>query len=90
MLESKPRKPEDERSTSARPLTTEEAAALLTSVETVLIARGRKLEEHSATRVVPTDLLGPTGKFRAPMVVVDQTLLVGFHAETLEALLTSS
>jgi hypothetical protein len=31
-------------------------------------------------------LKGPTGNYRAPIVRKGKTLLVGFHAETLESL----
>jgi len=76
----------EERSTKKAPLTEAEVRKLLAAVETVKIARGRATEELPARRVKPADLKGPTGNFRAPIVRRGKTLLVGFHPESLAAL----
>lgn len=76
----------EERSTK-QPLSTAEVKALLAEVETVVIARGRKVERIPARKVKPADLKGPTGGFRAPMLQRGRTLLVGFHPDSLAALL---
>jgi len=77
----------EERSSRKQPLDEKEARALIASVDTVVIAKGKKAVEHPASRVKPADLKGPTGNFRAPIVRRGRTLLVGFHADTLESLL---
>lgn len=76
----------EERSTKKAPLTEAEVRKLLAAVETVKIARGRATEVLPARRVKPADLKGPTGNFRAPIVRRGRTLLVGFHPESLAAL----
>lgn len=76
----------EERSTKKAPLTEAEVRKLLAAVETVKITRGRATEELPARRVKPADLEGPTGNFRAPIVRRGKTLLVGFHPESLAAL----
>lgn len=76
-----------ERSSKKQPLTDEDAQALLDRVETVRIARGKKIEEKPAHEASLDDLKGPTGGYRAPIVQSGQTLLVGFHAEALGELL---
>lgn len=75
----------EERSTR-KPLTPTEVRALLAEVETVIVAHGRAAESRPAKKVKPADLKGPTGSFRAPMVRRGKTLLVGFNAESLAAL----
>jgi len=76
----------EERSTKKAPLTETEVRKLLAAVETVVIARGRKAASRPARQVKPADLKGPTGNFRAPIVRRGKTLLVGFHPESLAAL----
>lgn len=69
------------------PLSEAEAHALLGEVDRVIVARGRGTEILPAGRATPDDLRGPTGRIRAPLVRRGRTLLVGFHPESLEALL---
>jgi hypothetical protein len=76
----------EERSTRA-PLGEDEVRALLAAVDEVVIVRGRRAERRPAREVAPGDLLGPTGKFRAPIVRRGRRLLVGFHPEALASLL---
>ncbi len=88
MLERTESKIRVERSTRKEPLSDDEAASLLARVEVVIVAKGRKTIELMAAEARPDDLKGPTGGFRAPMIVAGGTLLVGFHGETLEALVS--
>ncbi len=76
-----------ERSSRKEPMTDDEARTLLAQLATVKIARGKKIEEKPAAATVPDDLKGPTGNFRAPLIVKGRTLLVGFHEEALRQLL---
>ncbi len=87
MLESHDVAVVQERSSRQAPLDEADARALLRSVSTVWIARGRKVEEHPAKSLSPDDLKGPTGNYRAPIVRRGKTLLVGLHRETLERVL---
>ncbi|HEX4955012.1 MAG TPA: hypothetical protein VF017_16610 [Thermoanaerobaculia bacterium] len=72
-----------ERSSKKQPLTDDDARALLASVDTVRIARGKKLEELPASEATLDHLRGPTGGYRAPILRQGRTLLVGFHPEAL-------
>ena len=78
----------EERSTRSAPLTDGEAADLLGSVERVLVARGRAVRELAAADASLDDLKGPTGNYRAPMVVRGPVLLVGWSQDALEGLLS--
>ena len=75
----------EERPARKEPLTEKDARALLRGVSEVVIARGRKTESHKAAEVKPAMLKGPSGNFRAPLLVRGKKMLVGFSAETLEA-----
>ncbi len=76
-----------ERSSRMEPLEDADARALLEKADRVVIARGksRRIQEPSETAL--DDLKGPTGNYRAPLLLVDGTLIVGFSLETLEELL---
>jgi arsenate reductase-like glutaredoxin family protein len=67
-------------------LTEADVVDLLRSVEEVWIARGRKIVKQRAATTKPDQLLGPTGKFRAPLLRRGGRLLVGFHVPSLEEL----
>ena len=69
------------------PLAEAEVKALLKSVSTVIISKGKKSLEMKAAEAKPDDLKGPTGNFRAPMVRRGKTLLVGFNEDALRQLL---
>lgn len=83
MLEAAGLEPEVERSSRTSPLGDSDAAALLESVERVIVCRGRKAVVKSAAEAEPEDLAGPTGNIRAPLLQVDDTLLVGFNRDAL-------
>ena len=84
MLERGKVKIVEEQPARKEPLTESDARKLLKSVSKVVIARGKKREEHKAADVKPDQLKGPSGNFRAPMLVRGKSLLVGFSADTLE------
>ena len=64
-----------------------EALRLAGSVSTVIVAKGKRVVRFSMTKNPPgddellADMLGPTGRLRAPTVRKGRTLLVGFHEE---------
>lgn len=76
----------EERSSRKEPFSDEEAQALIDSVSSVTVAKGKKLREVEATAATLDDLKGPTGNYRAPMVRSGDVLLVGWNAEALEDL----
>ncbi|MDX1394190.1 MAG: hypothetical protein R3195_07360 [Gemmatimonadota bacterium] len=57
---------------------------LLAEVDTVLIARGRSAREVAAADVTLDDLKGRSGKYRAPILRIGSTLVVGFNRPLLE------
>ena len=74
------------RPSKSHPLTDAEVRGLLKEVETVLIAKGKKVVEAKAAETKVDDLRGPTGNIRAPLVRVGKKLLVGFNPEALKGL----
>jgi hypothetical protein len=74
------------RPSKSQPLTDPEVRGLLKEVETVLIAKGKKVVEVKAATTKVDDLRGPTGNIRAPLVRVGKKLLVGFNPEALRNL----
>lgn len=87
MLDDKAAVVQEERNSRKEPLSDKEARALIASVSKVIVAKGKKFEEMPASKATVAHLKGPTGNYRAPMVRKGKTLLVGFHAETLESLI---
>jgi len=76
-----------ERSARKEPMSDAEVKSLLGKVKTVIVAKGKSARTLEASKVKTADLKGPTGNFRAPMVLKGSTLLVGFHEESLKGLL---
>jgi hypothetical protein len=76
-----------ERSSEREPLEDAGARELLSRARRVRLARGRKISETAAAGVTLDDLKGPTGNYRAPLLLVGSTLLVGFQPESLAELL---
>ena len=74
----------EQRPARKQPLDEKEVRALLGKVSEVVIAKGKKAEAFAANAVTPDMLKGPSGSFRAPMLVRGKKMLVGFSAETLE------
>jgi hypothetical protein len=77
----------EERSSKSAPMKDADVKALLASVDEVVVAKGKKAVALAAKKATLDGLKGPTGNYRAPMLRVGRKLLVGFHPETLEALL---
>ena len=73
----------EERQARKEPLSEADAKALLARVSQVVVARGKKRELLAAGDATPDMLRGPSGNFRAPMLIRGKKLLVGFSAETL-------
>ena len=76
----------DERSATKTPLSDDEVRGLLAAAERVVIARGRSRRDLDPAETELDALKGPTGKYRAPIVLAGTTLLVGFNAEALAEL----
>ena len=74
-----------ERNSRKEPLTDAEARELIRTAGTVKVARGKKVEDHPAKDATPAMLRGPSGNYRAPLLVRGKTILVGLSLETLEA-----
>lgn len=72
-----------ERSSRREPLTDPEARELVRNARRVIVARGRKVVEIDPDKVRLDDLKGPSGNYRAPMILTGRTLLVGFNLEAL-------
>ena len=77
----------EERNSRKQPLADEDVRQLLSHVEVVLVARGKKVRELASSEAGLDDLKGPTGNYRAPMIRSGNRLLVGFHPESLEGLI---
>jgi arsenate reductase-like glutaredoxin family protein len=64
-----------------------EALALLDGIDTLVAAKGKKIETFDLKNDRPDDatllarLMGPTGNLRAPTARVGRTLVVGFNEE---------
>ncbi len=74
----------------------DEALALLTGIDRLIAAKGKKLESFDLKKARPSNetllahLLGPTGNLRAPTARIGRTLVVGFSEEAYEAVLAKS
>lgn len=79
-----------ERSATRDPLTDDDVRGLLAAAERVVIAKGRSRRELDPAKAELDALKGPTGKYRAPILLSGGTLLVGFNAEVLAELQCSS
>ena len=86
MLDDRKADVKDERNSRKEPLSDKEARELIKSVSKVIVAKGKKSLELPAAEAKIADLKGPSGNYRAPMLRKGKTLLVGFHADTLDAL----
>ena len=84
MLDSAGADVREERSSRKNPLSDKEARGLLSKASKVIVARGRKSVVVEKPGLA--DLKGPSGNYRAPMILKGKTLLVGFNVEALEGL----
>ena len=87
MLDSRRTSIREERQSKKEPLSDAEARALLKSVSEVVIAKGKSSRRLLSSKAALSDLKGPTGNYRAPMVKKGKKLLVGFSEEALKELL---
>lgn len=78
----------EERSSRKDPFSDADVRALLKRVKTVIVAKGKNVRTVKASEAGLDDLKGPTGNYRAPMILAHKTLLVGFHTESLKELVT--
>ena len=76
----------EERSATKAPLADDDVRALLAAAEPGVIAKGRSRRDLNPAETELDALKGPTGKYRAPIVLAGATLLVGFNAEALAEL----
>lgn len=76
----------EERSATKAPFTDDDVRALLADADRVVIARGRSRRDLDPAETELDALKGPTGKYRAPILLAGGTLLVGFSAEALAEL----
>ncbi len=74
-----------ERPARREPLDEKEVKALLREMSRVFIAKGKKVNAHLAKDVKPAMLKGPSGNFRAPMLIRGKSMLVGYSADTLDS-----
>jgi hypothetical protein len=74
-----------ERVPASRKLQLKDAELLLKDAATVIVMKGKKVDEFDLRKVVRKEaaqaMLGPTGNLRAPTVRVGKTFLVGFNEE---------
>lgn len=70
------------------PLSDDDARALLSSVDEVIVARGKTTRTLTAAEASVDDLRGNSGGIRAPILRVGRRLLVGFHEATLKDVLS--
>ena len=69
---------------ASRKLSKDDAAKLAREASTIIVAKGKKLDEFAggkASADVVAAMLGPTGNLRAPCIRAGKTLLVGFNEE---------
>ena len=79
----------EERNSRKAPMSDEEARGLIGTVAEVWIAKGKKIRRLNSAATELSDLKGPTGNYRAPMVKAGDRLLVGFHPDGLRELIDS-
>ena len=75
-----------ERSATKDPFTDDDVRGLLAVAERVVVAKGRSRRDLDPAEADLDALKGPTGKYRAPILLSGGTLLVGFNAEALAEL----
>jgi arsenate reductase-like glutaredoxin family protein len=73
-----------------------DALKLLDGVDTLIAARGRKIETFDLKKNRPDNtellarLMGPTGNLRAPTARISRTLVVGFNEDAYRQVLDAS
>ncbi len=70
----------------------EQALDLLKGVDSLLVAKGKKLNRFNLKSERPSDedllkqIMGPSGNLRAPSLRLGKVFVVGFHPEAYEEL----
>jgi arsenate reductase-like glutaredoxin family protein len=70
-----------------------DALTVLSGIEKLIVAKGKKLEVFDLKHDRPTDetllarLMGPTGNLRAPIVRIGKVLVVGFNEDAYKQVL---
>ncbi len=78
---------------ASRKLGEHDASELVRQATTIFVAKGKKLEVlegGTVSQEIVAKLLGSTGNLRAPLIKVGTQLLVGFHEETYDQVLSQS
>ncbi len=70
---------------ASRKLQRTDARALLTKASSMIVAKGKKVQEFKGGKAPSKEavdaMLGSTGNLRAPAIVVGKKLLIGFNEE---------
>ena len=76
---------------ASRKLGRDDARGLAEAASRIIVAKGRKVQEFepggSPDDAVLDAMVGATGNLRAPLLRVGGTLLVGFNADSFDAVL---
>jgi arsenate reductase-like glutaredoxin family protein len=71
---------------ASRKLQREDAAALLAKAKTMVVSKGKKVNEFAggskASEEALDAMLGGTGNLRAPTAVIGKHIIVGFNEDT--------
>ena len=86
MLEETRTKIKTERSTTKAPLTDDDVRELVASAKRVFIARGQGGRDLTPAETELDDLKGRSGKYRAPILLYDGTLFVGYSPTAFDEL----
>lgn len=76
-----------------QPIGAADALALVRKMKRLVVAKGKQTIDLTVSRTAPTDddlralIIGPSGNLRAPAIRVGDTLVVGFTADGLRAVL---
>lgn len=76
---------------ASRKLGRDDAARIAKAADRVIVAKGKKVVEFRTAGKAPEDcieaMLGPTGNLRAPTLLSDRTVLVGFDEASYRSVL---
>ena len=76
---------------ASRKLSRDDAARIAAEAASIHVARGKKVVQHDGGTNVAAEtldaMLGSTGNLRSPLIVVGDTVVVGFNESVFEAVL---
>ena len=82
----------EEEVSASKKLSENEAKSLLKAASTLIVAKGKKVNESPigsrVSKELVSTMLGPTGNLRAPTLVFGKTVLVGFNEDVYKTYLT--